>query len=206
MKLRKLLLVAMGAAAVLGSLVSVTASARSFSVDNQSIRAGFSNVRFTSPGGEAVDCHITLEGSLHSRTVGKVLGSLIGSITRAALGSCETGMFTILTETLPWNVRYSGFEGRLPEITSVIFHIVNAGLRFALPAGPTCLFRTEANEPLIGRLHFDSGASHHVRVGFSGRARTGIECLGVRIELASEATSPYVVLLGTATAISITLI
>jgi hypothetical protein len=207
MKIRKLVLATVGATVLLGSLVSASASARSFSVDNQSIRAAFSNVRFVEPRGVAVDCHVTLEGSLHSRTIAKTLGTLIGYITRATLGPCETGASTILTETLPWNIRYSGFEGILPEIRSVILHVVNASFKVRFPpTGPTCLARSEANEPVIGRLHFDAAPSNHVRLGFEGRIRTGIECLGVRGELLSETTSPYVVLLGTSTPISVTLI
>jgi hypothetical protein len=206
MKIRKLVLAAVGASVLLGSLVSASASGRSFSVDNQNLRAAFREVIFREGGSASTKCQLTLEGSLHARTIAKVLGSLIGYITRATLGPCVTGTATILTATLPWHVKYSGFQGTLPEITSVIVHTIGAGFQARLSNGITCLARTETNEPGIGRLHFDAQPSHHVRMGIEGRIRT--TCLGISGTLSTEAApnSSYVVGLGTSTPISVTLI
>lgn len=206
MNIRKVLLTAGAVSVLLGLLVVSSASGRGFAVDNQSIRAAFSEVIFREPGGASTNCHVTLEGSLHSSTIAKVLGTLIGSVTRATLGRCEVGTATILTEALPWNIRYSGFQGRLPEITSLIVHVPGFAVRSRLSNGITCLSTSEANEPVIGRLHFDANPSHHVRVGTSGGIRTGPECLGIRGELSTEQASRYLLLLGTAFPISITLI
>jgi hypothetical protein len=42
-------------------------------------------------------CQVTLEGSLHTRTIAKVQGALIGYITTARL-ACSSGSLTILPE------------------------------------------------------------------------------------------------------------
>jgi hypothetical protein len=206
MKLCKVFLTTLGAAVLLGLLVSASASGRSFSVDNQQFRAAFREVIFREGGGASFNCRVTLEGSLHARAIAKVLGSLIGYITRGTLGSCITGTATILTSTLPWHVKYSGFEGTLPEIRSLIGHIIGAAFQFRLTNGLTCLFRTETTEPWVDRLHFDPAPSHHVRMGLEGRIRT--TCLGISTTTSTEAApnSPYLVGLGTSTPISVTLI
>jgi hypothetical protein len=201
MKSCKLFLAAVGATMLLGSLVS-SASARNFSTDNQSFRAAFSAVEFHLPE-TTVRCHVTLEGSMHRRTVTKVIGSLIGYITRAILGPCQTGRATILRETLPWHVRYSGFQGTLPNITSVITHVIGVSWRFAGSEGfPNCLARSIATEPVVGRYHRD--ASNHLTAGIEGTIRTGAECLGIAGSFRSD--SPRVVLLGTSVPISLMLI
>ena len=200
MKIVKSLLATLGAAVLLGSLVS-SASARSLSVDNQSLRFTFSSLRFHLPE-STVDCPIILEGSLHRRTIPKVSGSLIGYITRAELGICPFGTATILRETLPWHVRYHGFEGVLPNIGSIISHIINASFRIRSSAGVTCLVRSTAAEPAVGRFHRD--VSNHLTVGIEGSIRTDPGCFGFAVSFRSD--SPQVVLLGTLTAISLTLI
>jgi hypothetical protein len=200
MKLCKLLLAAVGATVLLGSLVS-SASARTFSVENNRVRAAFSSVEFHLP--EATTrCHVTLEGSLHSRTLAKVSGTLMGYITSAILGPCLSGTATILRETLPWHVRYSGFEGALPNITSLITHVVGASWRVREAGGIACLARSTSGEPAIGIYHRD--ASNHLTASISGRIRTGFECLGIAGSFRSD--SPRVNLSGTTTPVSLTLI
>ena len=54
----------------------------------------------------------------------KGVGSLIGYITQAILRPCATGTASILRETLPWHVRYAGFSGSLPNITSLTVHAI----------------------------------------------------------------------------------
>src|SRR5215207_2963869 len=93
MKLFKLLLAVAGATVLLGALVS-TASATRLASSSQTLRAGFARVNFTGPFG-TTECALTLEGSLHSRTITKTIGSLIGLITRAVLGACVRGSATI---------------------------------------------------------------------------------------------------------------
>ena len=76
MKLIKTLLTTAAAALLLAGLVA-TASARTFSVSNQTLRSQFREVNFALPF-FTTRCQVTLEGSLHSRTIAKVMDSLIG--------------------------------------------------------------------------------------------------------------------------------
>jgi hypothetical protein len=183
MKLCKLLLAAAGATVLLGALVS-SASAGRLSVSNQSISAMWSTVTFTGPFG-ATRCHVTLEGTLHSATMVKTVGSLIGYITRAILNICEAGAATILTETLPWHIRYSGFQGTLPEITSLIVHVIGGAFRIREPGGITCLATTTAAQPGIGTFHRSLGSHALFGPTIGGRIRTGAECFGAEGTLES---------------------
>ena len=110
MKLCKLLLAAVGATVLLGSLVS-SASARAFSVDNSNIRAAFREVRFHFPEATVI-CQVTLEGSLHSMTIAKTIGSLIGYITRATLGPCQAGTATTTSKS---DSSFASPVARLPQ-------------------------------------------------------------------------------------------
>jgi len=204
MRLVKLLLAAAGTTVLLGALVS-SASARNLSISNQSVSAMWSSVRFTGPFGGAADCHLTLEGSLHSRTSAKVIGSLVGYITRAILGRCEAGTATILQESLPWHDRYSGFLGTLPNITSLILHAVGMSFRIRTPEGVICHVLNTAAEPVAGTFHRSTATHEITEVGISGRIRTGAECLGAEGTLSS--VSGALSLLGTPnTRISVSLI
>lgn len=78
-------------------------------------------------------CPVTLEGSFHSATMRKVVGSLVGQVYRAAVGACayERSWFEpsgLLAETLPWHVRYTAFAGTLPRISLLTWQI--AGFSF----------------------------------------------------------------------------
>jgi hypothetical protein len=117
-------LVATFCAAIAAGLLALavsTAVARTFSLDNQDFRWTFNNIELAM--GELVTtCKLTLEGSLHSRTIAKVAGSLIGHVTSVRTGECAPAV-TILTETLPWHVRYQSFSGRLPDTTLVLVSV-----------------------------------------------------------------------------------
>lgn len=63
-----------GAAVALSATVG-TASARNLSATSQTIRASWRELVFTSGTGGTTTCQVTLEGSLHSRTTAKVIGS-----------------------------------------------------------------------------------------------------------------------------------
>jgi hypothetical protein len=204
MKIGKVLLATAGATVLLGALVS-SASAREFSLSNQSMRAAFSSVE-TTIGSSSARCQLTLEGSLHSRTFRKVTGSLVGYITSAIVGPCNTGTTaTILRETLPWHVRYSGFLGTLPGITSIITHVVGAGLRMRVFEAIQCLFRTTAAEPGIMTFHRNITTHEITEAGISGTIRAAPACFGILGTFRSN--SAPVSLLGTSsTRISVSLI
>jgi len=193
MKICKLLFAAAGATVLLGALVS-SASARNLSVSNQSISGMWSSVEFNLPGA-TTRCHVTLEGSLHSRTMAKVLGSLMGYITRAILGPCLSGTATILRETLPWHVSYSGFRGTLPNIDSIIVHVTEAAWRVRESGGTNCLARSSAARPAIGQFHRNTVSHEITEASISGRIPTGFECLGIEGTFRSD--SGAISLLGT---------
>jgi hypothetical protein len=203
MKIFKVLLATAGATVLLSGLVS-SASARELSLSNQSFRAAFSSVEAAGFGG-IIRCQVTLEGSFHSRTLRKAAGTLIGYITRAISGPCSGGTTTILTSTLPWHVRYSGFVGALPEITSISSHVIGASFRVRESAGIACLVRTTATEPGVVTYHRNTTTHEITEAGINGRIRTGPECLTIPGTFTSD--SAPVSLLGTSsTRITVTLI
>jgi hypothetical protein len=115
----KLILAGMGATLLMAFAIG-TASARNLSITNQNFRATFNNLEFIIEEISTTTCRVTLEGSLHARTIPKTAGTLIGYITRVITGQCNPNVVTIQNETLPWHVRYIGFSGRLPDITLII--------------------------------------------------------------------------------------
>jgi hypothetical protein len=145
----KAVLATVAATILLGAVVG-SASARNFSISNQFLTATFRRVTFEGPGLTIV-CEVVVEGSFHRRTTAKRVGSLVGYLTSAAFGAggCEAGRATILRETLPWHIRYLGFAGTLPNITSIIANIVRSAFRIQEPFA-TCLgTSTEANPTIV---------------------------------------------------------
>lgn len=179
MKLCKLLFAAAGATLLLGALVS-TASARNFSTSSQTLRSSWREVIFELP--IQISCQVTLEGSLHARTLPKVLGSLMGYITSAILGPCSSFTATILRETLPWHIRYSGFEPRLPEIRSIIVHVDGFAVKIREPFGISCLARSEALQPFIGRFHRNPVTRELIGTSIGG----SLPCGGFQVGLSSS--------------------
>ena len=139
-----------------------TASAGRLEFSNRDFRLTFPILVLTA-GGVTSECPVTLEGTLHSATIRKVLGALIGHITRArsnnaACGgssgrdsSCGTEVInaTVTPNTLPWHVRYQGFGGTLPNITRVSIDIVGASILGA-GGGASCLYRSTTARPWRG--------------------------------------------------------
>lgn len=105
-------------AALLAAAVG-SAAANRLSMTETKFRIAYSPISFVPSFGSTVRCPVTLEGSFHSRTSTKTAGALAGFITRASLGTCESGRARINTETLPWHVQYVSFRGALPGITSI---------------------------------------------------------------------------------------
>lgn len=140
MKLFKLLLAVAGATVLLGALVS-TASATRLRSTSPTLRANFPRVNFTGGFG-TTECAVTLEGSLHSTTIVKTRGLLIGYITRAVIGGthCIRGSATVLNASLPWHVRYDSFSGTLPNITALNTTVSGAQFNVKEPVfGVECL-------------------------------------------------------------------
>ena len=173
-----------------------TATARNFSVSNQNIRATFHEIEFVA-GSVTNTCDVTLEGSLHARTIPKVLNSLIGYVTRVEVSNCRV-VTTVLTETLPWHVRFRGFSGNLPNI-SLLIGRARATFRVA-----TCLAEAElesviVRNPATGELI--SGSKPSVNVPL-----TGVLCPAPRLGTLRSNGSGRVSVLNSSTLITITLI
>ena len=180
MRLIKLHLALAGAAALFAVSTS-TAFAGRLSLSSQTFRSTFSRLDFAGGLG-TVECDVTLEGSLHERTIAKVEGNLIGYITSAIVANrCRRGSATILRESLPWHIRYLGFFGTLPNISSFESTIVRVEYQIKEPVFLiTCLaafgrlvslFSRAAGGALTsmtfnGRLSTDCGAEGT----FSGRS------------------------------------
>jgi hypothetical protein len=130
----KLIVTALAAAALLATATGA-ATANNLSASEGDIRSVLDDLTLESDLGNII-CDVTLEGSFHSRTIRKAAGTLIGHITRAVsnlAGCTDTASGepngSVNNESLPWNVRYTGFEGTLPEIERVFLVINNTGFR-----------------------------------------------------------------------------
>lgn len=137
-------------AALLLALAAGASSANRFSISNRNIRIVWNKINFSDPSGEVVnmECDITVEGSLHTGTITKTRGSLIGYITRAPQPqNCAGGSVTILQEALPFHVRYDSFTGSLPRPSGERLQVVGAA--FGVNVGFSCLYRSSATEPLF---------------------------------------------------------
>jgi hypothetical protein len=124
---------ALMAALLLASAVGA-ASAGRLSTNEQFIRTTWRSLGFESPL-FTVRCPLTLEGSFHSRTIPKIIRTLlIGAITSVRIFNerCTNGRF--VASRLPWHITYEGFGGTLPNITALLlllqrflYEIINPG-------------------------------------------------------------------------------
>jgi hypothetical protein len=130
----------------------------------------------------------------------KVVGSLVGYITRATLGLCAVGRATILRETLPWHVQYSTFSGLLPNITSVRT-LTDTRFRIMEPFGIACLFASTAERRAT--LTFGRGAGGTLTSVERGGTISSADCLGMEATLSGRGS---VSVLNAATGITVTLI
>jgi len=149
-----------GLAATLLLALSVGASAGNLSASHGRIRIVWERLVLASTN-EAiprVTCPVTLEGSFHSATIHKVIGALVGYVSRATIvsSSCTGGTVTIQQEALPWHARYQGFSGSLPEIRGITVATVGAKWRFTVE-GTTCGATSTAANPGLGILNLISG-------------------------------------------------
>jgi hypothetical protein len=158
----KLGLTALIAALLLSSAIS-TASARTLSINKEDIRVAWNAIRFEGGLGVPVTCQFTMEGSFHSRTIAKVLGNLVGVITRAApkTESCTNGRVTV--SGLPWHITYEGFTGNLPAIQGVLVLLREYRFRLERLAGTAseCVYGS-TEDRLIGTNAVSSGTVTNV--------------------------------------------
>jgi hypothetical protein len=198
-----MLLGVLAASVLLGALAG-PAAARNLSISNQALRSQFREVNFRLPFFTS-RCQLTLEASYHMRTIAKVQGSLVGYVTTARLGPCSAGSVTILTETLPWHIRYLAFSGSLPNITDLVVNAIGVSFRIREPFGVNCLSTSTAAEPAIltALREAATGALTGARLG--GSIRTGEECFREVGTFESD-TGTVTVLGSTSTRITVRLI
>jgi len=204
----KLSLAALTAAALLASLVG-SASARSFSVTNRNFRAVFRPLTFQEPFNFfRVTCNVTMEGTFHENTIPKVLETLLGYVTRVGVthpctggeGWAWNGTEGALTgaSSLPWHIRYQGFTGTLPNITTIRVNLIRP--KFSINNG-ICL---GTYQPAAQRGILEiTGGTTRIRADES-QIISRIE--GNCPEGRFAGTSEVVTLLGTTTAITVSLI
>jgi hypothetical protein len=134
MRTSKLALAAV-TATMFGAIAVSNASARNFSINERFFRVAWASLETSETAfGVSMRCPVTVEGSFHNTTMAKVLGSLLGNITRVALKneSCTGGHATALTERLPWGISYEGFTGRLPAIETIKVLLIRPAVRLEI--------------------------------------------------------------------------
>jgi hypothetical protein len=214
----KHLLTAASAVAILATCVGL-ASANNLSVSNQNVRAVWGTLEF-SGAGATIRCPVTLEGSFHTRTIAKVVGSLIGHITRAVVARpCAGGTAwtfngsernevlgsTTFPNSLPWHITYEGFGGALPTPSSI--RILLRDARFQIRAtvlGITllCVYTTGTAGNATGTVALNgSGVASTITASGSISSSSGGLC-----PTGSFAGVGNVTLLGNTTSITVRLI
>jgi hypothetical protein len=161
MRNRGKLFLAAFAAAMLLSLAPGAGSARNFSISERNfaiiwdVRLEGSKTNFTwrDSTGNSVTCPLTLSGRFLEQRFAKTVGAKIGEITGGSLGTCVTGTATLLTETMPWEIKYGGFTGSLPTtITGININIIGFALGVAVE-GIACLTPTEVERPFAAIIN-----------------------------------------------------
>jgi len=148
-----------GAIAVLGGLTG-SASANRLSLSGTSFRAKWSSMRFSTEVLTGISCRLTIEGSFHSRTLVKVIGTLVGTVNAATGGGCNEGWSSrTLTEAFPWHIQYSLFTSALPNIARIIVNVIGFRISITEAFGATCLYRSTAERPLGMRFNREAGST-----------------------------------------------
>lgn len=137
------------------SIAIERAPANRLELNSQTFRATWTSLRLANNiNANTMACPVTLEGSLHSATIAKTVGALIGYLTKASLSNsgCTGGSATIAQESLPWHIRYRGFAGTLPDITSITLGLVGARFIIRETGGLQCNGTTSATNPAVGSV------------------------------------------------------
>lgn len=153
------------------ALTAATAPANRISISNRNIRIVWNKLNVTDAGGIVnVECDVTVEGSLHSSTITKTRGGLIGYVTRVPQPqNCIGGGGTVLQETLPFHIRYDSFLGTLPRFGGERLQIV--GATFRMNVGFECLYKATAEEPVY---MIDNVEANGLITGLSAESGTTI--------------------------------
>jgi len=139
-----------------------SASANRLSYSENRFRIIWASLTFSESGGNfPITCPVTLEGSFVARTVAKTREATVGYINRASVNSpgCTEGQATILSETLPWTVKFQSFTGTLPNITSVRHSLIGAAFQVEPGLGIVCLARSSEAHPAAGEANREAGGN-----------------------------------------------
>jgi hypothetical protein len=207
----RLALAALTAAVALAAAVGA-AGARRFELSNQAIRAVWATLELSDLEGHTTvsRCPITLEGSFHAKTLNKVCGQLVGYITEALTrkAGCGAEARSLWWDegtlvTLPWHIRYNSFTGTLPNITTIKFQIIGAGIKFQ---NTSCEYKSEPIAPLylVANLTGVTMSSFRFDETVSIPLVNLLGICGVFAKLVG--TSGTVTALGTTTSISVRLV
>jgi len=205
----KALVALFGAAIAFGALVG-TASAGRLSTSSRNIRAAWAELGYSEPlFGASARCPVTLEGSLHSSTIAKVAGALVGHVSRGTVNNaaCTGGRATILQASLPWHIRYGGFSGTLPNITSIVAHVIGASYRGEGAFG-ICLFTSSLTQPVVGTYNRNTSTRSVTSMDVSGSLTSNENCgaFGERITVRLSGRTTSLTQLGSTGGIIVTLI
>lgn len=173
MKRSKLLLASVSTAVLLGAFASA-ASAGRLSYSEERITASWSGIKFRG-GGVTIACEVTLNSTLHSRSITKTNGLLIGYVTAGSVNRCSGGHATLLRETLPWHTTYESFSGTLPNISAIRSSILGAAFRISEQiTGFECLLRASAEQPLFAIYNRSTASGQLVSASVGGSIRCSI--------------------------------
>jgi hypothetical protein len=204
----KLLLAASVVALALGVAVGI-ASANRMAINLEparpaTFRAVWADFIFAGAQTSSVfTCALTLEGSFHSKTISKVSESLIGYVTSAMMGNCNA---RVLSETLPWHVRYRAFFGALPNIEAVVLRVI--GFTLSAPSGifGSCLYASTAASPLQGTMRMSRGTAEAIQIAEEHSIPLSVENLACPSAVDMEGTTSSLTLLGTTEKIRLLLV
>jgi len=157
-KTAKVSLVAGAAALVMGFAVHGAGAEAGIEARSPTFRIAWRPVSITS-GASTTRCNLTLEGYVHSNTMAKTAGALIGYLVEVSVRECTGGSATVLTSTLPWHVRYEGFTGRLPTIEGVKLTFIELSLSVQPTGSLNCLVRTSSTSPLKAIFNVEASSA-----------------------------------------------
>lgn len=147
MRTRSRLPVALMATAVLMVVAVGAASANTLSLSNARDTASWTAFEVTAGTLGAAKCEVIPIITFHHGTFTKTAGTLIGVVEAVRIKNCTIGQIADIAATLPWHVRYSGFTGTLPNMTTVNVLIVGMGLEITTSGGARCRTTTTAETP-----------------------------------------------------------
>jgi hypothetical protein len=145
-------------------LMAPSAAARRIAASEGRMLQIWRSLKFEGGLGQPLTCPVTLEGTFHSRTLSKVSGQLIGSVTETVADGphCTNGSATVKRETLPWHLQFNSFAGTLPSITQLKFQII--GSSFRVETGViSCEATTTQTNPAFGTITVSAGAMTSIR-------------------------------------------